>query len=191
MTNRGRTTSTGTRPGTSTARRHSAFSDFSDDGAVPGLGFDYSHVAGTRPNEFRGRHNRNDGAALFPFYGGGGYYLPTGVDPGGDPGEGQVADDSGNADDAGPVDRPYRGRSVDRMPSVDYGPPAPQPDVPEYVFVRRDGTVFFAVAYSWEQGSLKYVSSEGLRRSVSRDTLDLDATQQFNEQRGMIFRAPA
>jgi hypothetical protein len=69
--------------------------------------------------------------------------------------------------------------------------PGPQADVPEYVFVRRDGTVFFAVAYSWEQGSLRYISSEGTRRSVSRDTLDLNATQQFNEQRGMTFRSPA
>ena len=51
--------------------------------------------------------------------------------------------------------------------------------------------MFFAVAYSWDQGSLRYVSSEGLRRTVSREALDLDATQQFNEQRGMTFRAPA
>jgi hypothetical protein len=78
---------------------------------------------------------------------------------------------------------------VDRLPVL--GPPAPQKDVPEYVFVRRDGTVFFAVAYSWEHGALRYVSSEGLRRSVEREKLDLDATKQFNEQRGMVFRAPA
>jgi hypothetical protein len=78
---------------------------------------------------------------------------------------------------------------VDRLPVL--GPPAPQSDVPEYVFVKRDGTVFFAVAYSWEHGSLRYVSSEGLRRTLEREQLDLDATQQFNEQRGMVFRAPA
>jgi hypothetical protein len=30
-----------------------------------------------------------------------------------------------------------------------------------------------------------------MRRSVSRDALDLNATQQFNEQRGMTFRSPA
>ncbi len=60
----------------------------------------------------------------------------------------------------------------------------------EYVFVRRDGTVFFAVAYAWESGTLRYVTSEGLRRSVAREALDLDATQQFNEQRGLNFRLP-
>ena len=61
----------------------------------------------------------------------------------------------------------------------------------EFVFVRRDGTVFFAVAYAWENGTLRYVTSEGLRRTVTRETLDLDATQQFNEQRGLNFRLPA
>jgi hypothetical protein len=58
------------------------------------------------------------------------------------------------------------------------------------VFVRRDGTLFFAVAYSWESGNLSYVTQEGFRRSVPRDALDLDATQQFNEQRGLNFRIP-
>jgi hypothetical protein len=61
----------------------------------------------------------------------------------------------------------------------------------EFVFVRRDGTLFFAVAYAWENGTLRYVTSEGLRHTVTRETLDLNATQQFNEQRGLNFRLPA
>ena len=61
----------------------------------------------------------------------------------------------------------------------------------EYVFVRRDGTVFFAVAYSWENGALRYITNQGLRGTVTRETLDLGATQQFNEQRGLNFHAPA
>jgi hypothetical protein len=60
-----------------------------------------------------------------------------------------------------------------------------------YVFVKRDGTVFFAVAYSWEKGTLRYITNEGLRRVVTQDALDLDATRQFNEQRGLNFRSPA
>jgi hypothetical protein len=64
-------------------------------------------------------------------------------------------------------------------------------DNEQYVFVRRDGTVFFAVAYGWEQGTLRYITSQGLRRSVTQDALDLDATRQFNEQRGLNFRLPA
>jgi hypothetical protein len=65
------------------------------------------------------------------------------------------------------------------------------PNNNEFVFVRRDGTVFFAAAYSWENGTLRYVTSEGLRRTVKQDALDLSATQQFNEQRGLNFRSPA
>ena len=64
-------------------------------------------------------------------------------------------------------------------------------DSDQFVFVRRDGTVFFAVAYSWEKGTLRYITNEGLRKTVTRDALDLDATRQFNEQRGLNFRLPA
>jgi hypothetical protein len=165
----------------------------SDDSTVPGLGFDYSHVAATRPGGAHRRRDRdrgfNDGAILFPY--GSGYFVSTGTDVVGDGGDVPVAEEEQPEDQGVPDDRPARTRSVDRMPAAaDYEPPAPQPDVPEYVFVRRDGTVFFAVAYSWEQGALKYVSAQGQRRTVARDTLDINATQQFNEQRGMNFRAP-
>src|SRR5436853_73901 len=65
------------------------------------------------------------------------------------------------------------------------------PDNEEFVFVRRDGTVFFAVAYAWEKGALRYITSQGLRRTVKQEALDLDATREFNEQRGLNFRLPA
>ena len=191
---RGGRVGSSTRTGQLTSRHRNDVSEVSSDSSsVPGLGFDYSHVAATHPNDFgRGRRGRergrNDGAILFPFFDGG-YFLPTDPGVGADSGEGQSAGEAAEEqDNLGPSDRPPRALSVDRAPQL---PPAPQADVPEYVFVRRDGTVFFAVAYSWDQGSLRYVSSEGLRRTVSRDALDLDATQQFNEQRGMTFRAPA
>jgi len=75
-------------------------------------------------------------------------------------------------------------------PAIETASPAPREN-DEFVFVRRDGTVFFAVAYAWENGTLRYVTSEGLRRTVKQDALDMGATQQFNEQRGVIFRSPA
>jgi len=173
--------------------------DFSNDSNVPGLGFDAVHVAATRGNRGGGRRDGrsrgNEFGVLFPFFDGGGYYVPTGPGITGDAqGDGQATDD---AEDQGPgpddraydrADRPARMGNVNRPPVEQ---PGPQVNAPEYVFVRRDGTVFFAVAYSWENGSLRYISSEGMRRSVSRDALDLNATQQFNEQRGMTFRSPA
>jgi hypothetical protein len=165
--------------------------DFSDDSNVPGLGFDAVHVAATRGNRGHdrdhGRGRGNEFGVLFPFFDGGGYYVPTGPGIAGDVQvDGQPVDDAEDQG-PGPDDRPARS-SVGRLPTEQ---PGPQADVPEYVFVRRDGTVFFAVAYSWDQGSLRYISREGTRRSVSRDTLDLKATQQFNEERGLTFRAPA
>ena len=91
--------------------------------------------------------------------------------------------------DSGDYARRYRSQEAagPAEPTNDAGPE----DNSGYVFVRRDGTVFFAVAYSWENGTLRYVTSEGLRRTIAEDALDLDATKQFNEQRGFNFRLPA
>jgi hypothetical protein len=166
----------------------------SDFSGVPGLGFDFVHEAAVHPNSGRGRHDgRNNSGVLFPFFGGGygGDYGPT---EGPTVNDGQV-DAQQQSDDEDEnmrnPERTARGRRAEPAPQVAMEQPAPQVDVPEYVFVRRDGTVFFAVAYTWDGGALRYVSSEGLRKSVAREKLDLGATQQFNEQRGMIFRAPA
>jgi hypothetical protein len=75
-------------------------------------------------------------------------------------------------------------------PAVETAIAAP-PDNDQFVFVRRDGTVFFAVAYAWEKGTLRYITGQGLRQTLAQDALDLAATRQFNEQRGLIFRSPA
>lgn len=163
------------------------FNSSTDFDSVPGLGFDYAHVAATHPNRVNARRRGNVGAVLFPFFDGG-YFIPGGP--------AAVADKQGDARQTEEADEdtpeiPARSRRANREvaePATE--PPAPQHDVPEYVFVRRDGTVFFAVAYAWESESLRYVSSEGVRRSIARETLDLGATQEFNEQRGMTFRSP-
>ena len=90
------------------------------------------------------------------------------------------------------VEAPRRARVIQSTPVPEVEAPSTVTrETEQFVFVRRDGTVFFAVAYAWENGTLRYVTSEGLRRSLARDALDLDATQQFNEQRGLSFRSPA
>lgn len=61
----------------------------------------------------------------------------------------------------------------------------------EYVFVRRDGGVFFAVAFMRENDQLKYITPEGSHRGVALSALDLEATLRFNEERGLTFRLPA
>jgi hypothetical protein len=160
---------------------------------VPGLGFDYAHVAATHPRGIHERdRNRRFSGAFFPLFFGGGFDVPLFPDDAQDP----SAVDPQQQEDAGqPEPVQTAGRPGDYEPRQNR-PPAPTQDVVEpeaepYVFVRRDGTLFFATAYAWENGTLRYITAEGLRRTVTRDKLDLDATQQFNEQRGLSFRSPA
>jgi len=161
---------------------------------VPGLGFDYAHLAATHPNGIHDRNrNRGFNSAFFPLFFGGGFGFPLFPDDVEDaPATEAQQVDTGEPEPAQPARRPgdydmRQNRPPAASPSQDV---AEQPAEP-YVFVRRDGTVFFATAYAWENGTLRYITSEGLRRTVTSDKLDLDATQQFNEQRGLTFRFPA
>ena len=167
----------------------------SQDVGVPGLGFDYPHFAATHPN---GIHDRDRDRGFFggfvPFFSGRGYYMPLFPDDI----EEAPATDAQQVDARQPESVQTEGRPGDYEPHQNR-PPAAQPvavaiaepEVEPYVFVRRDGTVFFATAYAWENGTLRYITAEGLRHTLTADKLDLDATQQFNEQRGLTFRAPA
>jgi hypothetical protein len=161
---------------------------------VPGLGFDYPHLAAISGN--RRMHGRRfDGE--FPFGSGGFLFGPSVIVEEVPVPESQptVVEDQ-VADEAPEVQRPPRreraSRAVsDPQPESASAPAPPQPDPEQFVFVRRDGGLVFAVAYTWDNGTLRYVTPEGLRRSMGRDALDLNATQQFNEQRGLNFRVPA
>lgn len=158
---------------------------------VPGLGFDYVHYAAVHPGW--NRRGVRGGAYLgyYPFFDSG-FLLPYPQSyVGGAPDEPPVYESQGPDSydapgDSGANSGHYGARAVSSYDVV----VTPQEPSQAYVFVRRDGTLFFAVAYSFESGNLCYVTQEGLRRSVTRDSLDLDATQQFNEQRGLSFRIP-
>jgi hypothetical protein len=160
---------------------------FSTDGNVPGLGFDYPHFFATHPNA--GHHRfRNDSGFVIPFIDGG-FYLPVPAyadqgAPAPQPDDSEAANQPPPADQ--PVARETSSSSRDRMRSE----PLP-PEQTEYVFVRQDGSLIFAVAYSLINDRLQYVTAEGLRRTIPLNTLDFAATQQFNEQRGVSIRLPA
>src|SRR5216683_902093 len=165
-------------------RNNSGFgSNGTDFQNVPGLGFDYPHLAAVSGNHHR-HGSRFDGE--FPFGSGGFLFGPSVIVEEVPVPESQptVVEDQ-VADDAPEVQRPPRRAQASRAVSD------PQPDPEQFVFVRRDGGLVFAVAYSWDNGTLRYVTPEGLRRSMGRDALDLNATQQFNEQRGLNFHVPA
>jgi len=158
---------------------------------VPGLGFDYPHLAAVNPHQGHGRFGSRQN---IPFgYGYGGFLLsspeivvenPQAVEEA----QQAAADDNGVGGPGG-ID----GARDSQYAYVPRAAPAPEPptDASEYVFVRRDGGLLFAVAYSWDNGTLRYVTRDGVRKTVTQDALDMDATQQFNEQRGLSFRVPA
>jgi hypothetical protein len=155
----------------------------------PGLGFDFPHMAAISGSHMRGRFR---GTLPFGFSG----FLLTSPsviveEPQGE-NQQPVVEEIVAANPSDVEREPVRARrsETQNLSEVSAEPPAPQHDAPEYVFVRRDGGLLFAVAYSWENGTLRYVTRDGLRRSVTQDTLDMDATQQFNEQRGVNFRLP-
>jgi hypothetical protein len=159
-----------------------------DCNSAPGLGFDAAHLAAICGSGTVGL--RRGGFPFFsPFFGGGFYEpdSPAGVD------EGSAADNvQPETTDAEVRERGRRYRAAEPVtePVVEASSVTPT-DNDEFVFVRRDGTLFFAVAYAWENGTLRYITSQGLRQIVTQDALDLDATRQFNEQRGLNFRLPA
>ena|SRR5215472_2176038 len=153
---------------------------------VPGLGFDYPHYFAVHPNA--GRHRFFGNGFIIPFIDGG-FYLPNPM----------YVDESAEtqpAEEAAPPDQSAQGEEPPPPPDYDNPPvrtapqPAPKPQA-EYVFVRRDGSLIFAVAYSWINDRLQYVTAEGLRRTIPVNTIDLDATQQFNDQRGVPIQLPA
>jgi hypothetical protein len=157
---------------------------------TPGLGFDMAHLAAVHGPGAVGaghhHHNRSFGA-FFPFFDGG-FFLPQTVVE--QPIEDTQAAENVVEDNPEPARRERYYRDSEPVPTIQNNP-VPPPENSQYVFVRRDGSVIFAVAYSFEGSSLRYVTSEGQRRSLSLDSLDLDATRQFFEQRGLSFRLPA
>jgi len=157
------------------------------------LGFDAVHQAAVCGSGIAGSRGRGLIPAFFPFFDGG-FFLP---------GSQAAVEEPSSADTSQTEESDIEARETIRRHRVSEPAASPAPartsetasgaslDNDEFVFVRRDGTIFFAVAYSWENGTLRYVTIQGLPHTVTQDALDLDATRQFNEQRGLNFRLPA
>jgi hypothetical protein len=74
--------------------------------------------------------------------------------------------------------------------SANAEPQPPPPEVGQFVLVRLDGQVVFAVAFTAVDGRLTYVTREGLRRSFPVAELDKDATRQMNDANGDSIALP-
>ena len=157
---------------------------------VPGFGFDYTHFFAVHPEW--GRHHFVSGVVV-PFAGFGGFYLPMPyydyTEP--EPQETTAASNNVAPEPSQTSDQPA-GAAEEPAPALQPRQPAltPLKAVSEYVFVKRDGTKVFAVAYSLTDDKLAYITKEGLRRTMSLDVLDFDATEKSNEERGNTVNLP-
>jgi hypothetical protein len=174
---------------------------------VPGLGFDYPHLAAISgglqngaPQGFR-RGNHSGQGYFVPIFFGGSPYFPYYVD------------DSLDYEQAEPPGQPVRPQPQiiviqqpgpvaaaqqvaaaqpaeapgDAAQSLQFSPAAPEApvrNVGEFILIRKDGRVFFANAFSVVGTQLRYISPEGILQKFPITELDSDATQQMNEARG-------
>jgi len=165
----------------------------SDDGiGVPGLGFDYVHLAAISGN-FRnngqgfghGTHRQRDFITPI-FFGGFPYYSdfsdyqqeqqPPQIIVIQQPAPAVTAQQEAPAAQAA-YDAPTPAPA-----------PAPVPEVGELILVRRDGRVLFASVFSVTGTQLQYVTPEGIRHTLPLTELDTVATQEMNEARGTTLQ---
>ncbi len=162
---------------------------------VPGLGFDFPHLAAVfGPGAVgAGKHERFSAIGSFVPLFDGGFFLPqqpvvVEEEAGGDQAEPLQAITEAKGEASAEARSEARRRAADEPSRVSQ----PVPETPPYVLVKQDGTLVFVVAYSWENGNLlRYMTSQGLWGTVAREALDLAATEQFNQQRGLSFQPPA
>jgi hypothetical protein len=162
---------------------------------VPGLGFDFAHFAATHPNDTANSHHQQQELSFFfPYFGGLAYSPDVPAEENAEPSEArrvaeaQPAAEPPRHEEPAPESSRSRGEtSSTESATAAADDVTPLSENQEYIFVRRDGTVFFAIAYTWDRDTLRYVTHEGLRQTSPRGSLDLVATRQFNEQRGLSF----
>jgi len=176
--------------------------NFGGEIGVPGLGFDYPHLAAvggnfrTNPPGFGGGEHHRENFVTPLFFGGFGgypYYYPDSSDyqdyqPAQQPQQQQqpqviVIQQPVPAQSPAPVPQEPSANAATPAPS-----PAPVPEVGEFILVRRDGRVLFASVFSVSGTQVQYVTPEGVRRTLPLSELDPVATQDMNEARGTTLQ---
>jgi hypothetical protein len=167
-------------------------------GQVPGLGFDFEHLAAISGNlaekaltdpvtmeelALAQRFNRNNGGSSAFFLGGGyggGDYAAAPVD---------------NGDSQDPPAQPAAQPApqiiiVQQQPNgaadahAQEQAAAPLPEASDFLLVLKSGAMVSAVAFTRQGDQLVYVTKEGNRRTMSVATIDSDATSKLNAARG-------
>jgi hypothetical protein len=167
-----------------------------DELGVPGLGFDYPHLAaisGGLRNQSSGQFGRHHhfgdfaGGSFVPIWFGGYpyYYDETAYEQPAP--QAQVQPQPQIIVLQQPVPIPAAesvNASGNAATQAAPEPQTPVRDVGEFILVRRDGRVLFASMYSVVGSQLRYISPEGIRYTLPLTDLDGDATREMNEARG-------
>jgi len=168
----------------------------------PGTGHPPGVVNKTAPPSGRhpgGAARRGTGAVIYVPYGVSSYYEP--VDPGSGyyPQQPQqqmapqvVINQNFVSETARPVVREY---VSDENGAIRlYQPPAEQaPQVeenPTYLIAFKDHTIYAALAYWVEEGTLHYVTNQNTHNQVSLDLVDRELSERLNRERSVDFRLP-
>ena len=164
---------------------------------VPGLGFDYQHLAvvnqGLSQNRLANRRARPGFGFItpilgfgpfFPFDAGYSYYGSEEYAPQYEPPVAIVP----------PVlmqlPAPANQAQDRSEPPATVQAPAPVPELGQLILVRRDGQVLFVTAFTTSKGQLTYVTRDGTRRSFPVAELDKAATRDMNDANGTSVALP-
>ncbi|SRR5712692_717028 len=164
---------------------------------VPGLGFDYAHLAAVTRNlrvsdisVLSTAQRLALARSLTPVVPFGGAFIPTPaqVIVVQQPPVVVVQQSAMPEDELEPVarTRPAQPRETVEPARA----PEPLHDAGEFVLVRRDGRLVFAVAFFAESDQLTYITREGVRRALPLAELDIETTRRMNEERGTTIHLP-
>jgi hypothetical protein len=159
---------------------------------VPGLGFDYPHLAAVTPRSNVSQHapRFDTGQFIVPIWGAPAYYAPQ---PAPQPVQPIVivlqqpapvapnsSEDRGNA----------RGPEAEPPAPAAAPEPAPLRELEPYVLMRRDGERLLAAAFSSSGDRLVYITPDGARRFLALSELDVERTREINEDAGRNIVLP-
>jgi hypothetical protein len=165
---------------------------------VPGLGFDFAHLAAVTRNvkvsDVSVLTTAQQFALAQPFAGVSPFFTPFLTSPPEvivveQPPVMLLVQQPRVAEEAA---EPVRTRTVEPQATAQPArPPERVPDVGEFVLVRRNGAVIFATAFTTSGDMLTYITPEGVRRSLRLSEVDIDTTMRMNEERGTTLHLPA
>ena len=166
-------------------------SNFAPMRRVPGLGFDFPHLAAISPpirdrSRFEHRQTFPFISPIFgtlPFYSDiPDYYSEAEQQP-------QFIMVPQQPQQQG-VAPPPREANPEAAPVASQFPAPPPPELGQLILVRHDGQVLLAVAFTMVRGQLVYVTREGMRRSFPVSELDKAATREMNDANGTSVSLP-